>query len=164
MTNILEAICNIVENNNYNILSVYQGRNRINSIGYALERFIKDAFANSLKEDIEATRLEKYEEIFSWLGNQNNPPDIMIKGGDAIEVKKTQGQKSNLALNSSYPKSNIRSDSTMIIKECRTCEDWIEKDIIYCIGHTDDKLLKSLWMVYGNIYAASHKTYQIIDL
>ena len=48
MTNILEAICNIVENNNYNILSVYQGRNRINSIGYALERFIKDAFANSL--------------------------------------------------------------------------------------------------------------------
>lgn len=162
MTNILEAICNIVENNNYNILSIYQGRNRANSVGYALEIFIKDSFANTLKETDESKRLEKYNYLFSWLGNQNNPPDIMIKGGDAIEVKKTQGQKSDIALNSSYPKSKLKSNSTMIINECRNCEDWEEKELIYCIGHTDDKKLKSLWMVYGNIYAANHKTYEII--
>ncbi|HUH25297.1 MAG TPA: NgoPII family restriction endonuclease, partial [Flavobacterium sp.] len=43
-----------------------------------------------------------------------------------------------------------------------TCEEWTEKDLIYCVGHTTDDSVKSLWMVYGNLYAASHETYQII--
>jgi hypothetical protein len=86
----------------------------------------------------------------------------MIRQGDAIEVKKTQSANSDLALNSSYPKSNIQSNSTMITQECRTCEEWTEKDLIYCVGHTDDENLNSLWMVYGNIYAAKHETYQVI--
>jgi hypothetical protein len=50
----------------------------------------------------------------------------------------------------------------MITQSCRTCEDWTEKDLIYCVGHTTDNSIKSLWMVYGNIYAATHETYQII--
>jgi hypothetical protein len=50
----------------------------------------------------------------------------------------------------------------MITQECRTCENWTEKDLIYCVGHTDDKSVNSLWMVYGNIYAAKHETYQVI--
>ena len=50
----------------------------------------------------------------------------------------------------------------MITQACRTCEEWIEKDLIYCVGHTTDDRIKSLWMVYGNIYAANHETYQII--
>jgi len=106
--------------------------------------------------------MERYNEVFSWLGNQNHPPDIMIRNGDAIEVKKTQSVNSDLALNSSYPKSNILSSSKMITQECRTCEDWVEKDLIYCVGHTDDERVNSLWMVYGNIYAAKHETYQLI--
>jgi hypothetical protein len=86
----------------------------------------------------------------------------MIRQGDAIEVKKTQSANSDLALNSSYPKSNIQSNSNMITQECRTCENWTEKDLIYCVGHTTDDSIKSLWMVYGNIYAAKHETYQVI--
>ena len=86
----------------------------------------------------------------------------MIRNGDAIEVKKTQGANNTLELNSSYPKSNIHSNSTMIPKECKNCEEWLEKDLIYCVGHTTDETINSLWMVYGNIYAAKHETYQII--
>jgi hypothetical protein len=86
----------------------------------------------------------------------------MIKGGDAIEVKKTQSANSGLALNSSYPKSDIHSNSPMITKECKDSEDWTIKDLIYCVGHTTDTELKSLWMVYGSIYAAKHETYQRI--
>src|SRR5690554_2431976 len=86
----------------------------------------------------------------------------MIRQGDAIEVKKTQSANSDLALNSSYPKSNIQSISNMITQECRTCESWTEKDLIYCVGHTTDDSIKSLWMVYGNIYAAKHENYQVI--
>ncbi|MBS1571081.1 MAG: NgoPII family restriction endonuclease [Bacteroidetes bacterium] len=162
MTNILEAIVNIAENPIYEIRNHYSGRNRMNNIGEALETFIKDAFANTIQTENETEKMRRYNEEFSWLGNQNHPPDIMIKGGDAIEVKKTQSANSDLALNSSYPKSTVQANSTMITQSCRTCEDWTEKDLIYCVGHTTDDSIKSLWMVYGNIYAANHETYQII--
>lgn len=162
MTNILEAIVNIVENPIYKIRNHYSGRNRMNNVGEALETFIKDAFSNTILTEDEQEKMRRYNEEFSWLGNQNHPPDIMIKGGDAIEVKKTQSANSDLALNSSYPKSTVQASSTMITQSCRTCEEWIEKDLIYCVGHTNDDSIKSLWMVYGNIYAANHETYQII--
>lgn len=162
MTNILEAIVNIARNPIYSIRSLYSGRNRVNNIGEALETFVKDAFVNTIQNEDELEKMRRYSEEFSWLGNQNHPPDIMIKGGDAIEVKKTQSANSDLALNSSYPKSSVQSISKLITQSCRTCEDWTEKDLIYCIGHTTDDSIKSLWMVYGNIYAASHETYQII--
>lgn len=162
MTNILEAIVNIANNPILEIRNHYAGRNRANNVGEALETFVKDAFANIIHATDEQERMTRYNEVFSWLGNQNHPPDIMIRKGDAIEVKKTQSVNSDLALNSSYPKSNIQSNSTMITQECRTCEEWTEKDLIYCVGHTDDESVNSLWMVYGNIYAAKHETYQVI--
>lgn len=162
MTNILEAIYNIVNHKNFKIRAFYSGRNRANSMGDSLENYIKDAFANSFDISEERDRILTFEEKFSWLGSQNNPPDIMIKGGDAIEVKKTQSAKSSLALNSSYPKADLHKDSQMITKECRECEEWTKKDLIYCVGHTSDTDLKSLWMIYGNIYAAKHETYQRI--
>lgn len=162
MTNILEAIVNIANNPVVAIRNHYTGRNRANNVGEALEMFVKDAFANTIQEQDEQVKNTKFSQVFSWLGNQNHPPDIMIRQGDAIEVKKTQSANSDLALNSSYPKSNIQSNSNMITQECRTCENWIEKDLIYCVGHTTDDSIKSLWMVYGNIYAAKHETYQVI--
>ncbi|HBX50446.1 MAG: NgoPII family restriction endonuclease [Bacteroidetes bacterium RIFOXYA12_FULL_35_11] len=162
MTNILEAIINIINNPILEIKSHYSGRNRANNVGEALENFVKDAFANTIQIVNDVDRIRKHNEVFSWLGNQNHPPDIMIREGDAIEVKKTQSVNSDLALNSSYPKSNMKSDSPMITQECRTCENWTEKDLIYCVGHTSDESVNSLWMVYGNIYAAKHETYQII--
>lgn len=86
----------------------------------------------------------------------------MIKGGDAVEVKKTQSASSSLALNSSYPKAYLQHTNPMITNECRTCENWTSKDLIYCVGHTSDTNLYSLWMVYGSIYAAKQETYQRI--
>lgn len=162
MTNILEAIVNIANNPVVAIRNHYTGRNRANNVGEALEMFVKDAFANTIQEQDEQVKNTRFSQVFSWLGNQNHPPDIMIREGDAIEVKKTQSANSDLALNSSYPKSNIQSVSNMITQECRTCENWTEKDLIYCVGHTTDDSIKSLWMIYGNIYAAKHETYQVI--
>mgnify|MGYP001627947575 FL=1 len=162
MTNILEAIYNIVNQKNFEIRAMYSGRNRANGMGDALENYIKDAFAGTFGVSDELQKMQTYNQKFSWLGSQNNPPDIMIKGGDAIEVKKTQSANSSLALNSSYPKTDLRLTSPMITKECKGCEDWTVKDLIYCVGHTTDTSLKSLWMVYGNSYAAKHETYQRI--
>jgi hypothetical protein len=162
MTNILEAINNIVNQKNFEIRAMYSGRNRANGMGDALENYVKDAFAGTFGITDELQKMQTFNQKFSWLGSQNNPPDIMIKGGDAIEVKKTQSANSSLALNSSYSKTDLRHTSPMITKECKECEDWTVKDLIYCVGHTTDTSLKSLWMVYGNSYAAKHETYQRI--
>ncbi|SFZ83829.1 NgoPII family restriction endonuclease [Tenacibaculum maritimum] len=162
MTNILESIYNIVSFPERKLKSIYSGSNRANSMGDALENYIKDSFANTFQTEDEKDRMKIFNQKFSWLGSQNNPPDIMIKGGDAIEVKKTQSAGSSLALNSSYPKADIHANSPMITKECKECEDWTTKDLIYCVGHTTDSELKSLWLVYGNVYAAKHETYQRI--
>lgn len=162
MTNILEAIYIIVKHKNVHLKNFYSGRNRANSMGEALEKYIKDAFADTFAVEDENERMKIYNQKFSWLGSQNNPPDIMIKGGDAIEVKKTQNENSTLALNSSYPKADLRSSNPMVTDGCRACEDWTIKDLIYCVGHTTDEKLKSLWMIYGSTYAAKHETYQRI--
>ena len=48
MTNMLQAIVNIINNPLPDLLSHYKStsNNRINAVGDALEEFIKDAFAN----------------------------------------------------------------------------------------------------------------------
>ena len=106
MSNLLKAIKSIVDNPIIKVKDFYSGRNRANSVGEALENYVKDIFANSF-ELPEVERLEKFKEVFSYLGNQNNPPDIILRNGDAIETKKVQSPTSALALNSSYPKAKL---------------------------------------------------------
>ena len=50
-------------------------------------------------------RMERLSKEFSYLGNTNNPPDMMLRSGDAIEVKKIESSTSALALNSSATKT-----------------------------------------------------------
>lgn len=161
-SNILIAIKNLVENPITELTAHYSGRNRANGVGNALEVYIKDLFANTILYEDEYSRLKVYNEIFSYTGNQNNPPDIILKNGDAIEVKKIQGNSNALALNSSYPKDKLYADSTMITNECRTCENWATKDIIYIVGNTTDTNLRELWFVYGDCYAADKNVYERI--
>ncbi len=160
MANILKAIKTIADNPMPDLVSYYKGKNRINSVGDALESFVKDVFANTVSENDERKKLERYNELFSYNGNQNNPPDLMLKNGDAIEVKKIESLKASIALNSSYPKSKLYSNSPLITSHCRSCETWQEKDIIYAIGVSEDKKLKLLWLIYGDCYAADREVYE----
>ncbi len=159
MSNILKAIINIAANPVVKLKETYEGRNTINNIGQAFEAYIQDAFANTISEIDSKKRDQCISDVFSYLGNQNNPPDIILRGSDAIEVKKIQSKGSAIALNSSYPKSKLYSNDSKITEACRKCEDWDTKDIIYAIGVTDDNSLKHLWLVYGDCYAASREIY-----
>ncbi len=161
-SNILIAIKNLVQNPIVALTAHYSGRNRVNGVGNALEIYIKDLFANTFLCEDEYTKLNAYNDAFSYTGNQNNPPDIILKNGDAIEVKKVQGNANALALNSSYPKDKLYADSTMITSNCRNCEQWNVKDIIYIVGNTTDTHLKELWFVYGDCYAADKEIYERI--
>lgn len=108
-------------------------------------------------------RDRKYSEHFSYLGNSNNPPDLILKNGDAVEVKKNESLNSAIALNSSYPKSKLYANDSRITTDCRDCEEtpWIEKDIIYAIGYNpkNTKQLKSICFIYGDCYAARKEIY-----
>jgi hypothetical protein len=161
-SNILIAIKNLIESPIIEIKSYYAGRNRANNVGGALEEYIKDLFANTLNIDDEYLKNQQYSEVFSYMGNQNNPPDMILSGGDSIEVKKIQGNGSSLALNSSYPKAKLHSNSSMLTGACKNCEIWDIKDIIYVVGNTDDTSIKSLWFVYGDCYAADKEIYKKI--
>ncbi len=162
MPNILTAIKTLVAHPISDLVSYYKGSNRINQIGDALECFIKDIFADTVTESDQQRKLLRYSEVFSYSGNANNPPDLMLRHGDAVEVKKIESLGASIALNSSYPKSKLFRDSPLITSHCRNCEDWQEKDIIYAIGVAEDKKLKLLWLIYGDCYAADREIYERI--
>ena len=49
MTNLLEAIFNISKLSTFEIRNLYAGRNRANTVGEALEKFVKDSFADTFE-------------------------------------------------------------------------------------------------------------------
>lgn len=160
--NIIDAIIEIVSNNQYDVKAYAVANNRANAEGDALEDYIKDVFAGTLHCADILQRDEYLSKYFSYLGNTNNPPDIMIRGGDAIEVKKITKITSRLALNSSYPKAKLYSNSRMLNKACCECEEWTEKDMLYAVGVVNKGCLKSLMFVYGCDYCADKETYERI--
>jgi len=162
MSNVLRAFINIVNNYQISIEDITNGNNRANSMGEGLETYIKNSFANTFGANDEQNILDIYSKIFSYQGNQNNPPDLILTNSDAIEVKKVQSKNSSIALNSSYPKAKLYANSPMITNACRTCEEWEEKDIIYSIGYIKNKTLKSLWFVYGDCFCADKNIYERI--
>ena len=89
--NIIDAIYNIVNHPVVSLTEYSHGRNRINNVGNALEEYIKDLFTDSFDMNKEE-RMERLSKEFSYLGNTNNPPDMMLRSGDAIEVKKNRKQ------------------------------------------------------------------------
>jgi len=162
-TNILKAVSNLVRLNRNDLMQIYKGSNRINNMGTALEYYLTDIFCDSLDKSSIAEKEKTYSQYLCYIGNQNNPPDFIISGGDAVEVKKIEGIRSGIALNSSYPKAKLYADSDMITEACKNCEKWDIKDIVYSVGTVDPEnkdRLKLLWMVYGDCYAASKEVYE----
>lgn len=157
MANILTAIEEVIFDSNKSVKEVTGGNNRANNVGDGLESYIKDIFAGTLNTK---NKIQKISDTFSYTGAKNHPPDLILKGADAIEVKKIERKVSDLQLNSSHPKSKLTATDARITEACRKCEKWDIKDIIYAVGCVQNKQLKSLWMVYGDCYCADNNTYE----
>lgn len=166
MSNILNALVNIVDNYKVNISNVTTGNNRANNMGDGLELYIKDAFSGTFLEENKKKKKEIFRDNFSYEGSKTRIPDLILKNGDAIEIKKTE-VLGDLQLNSSPPKAILKSTYN-ISEECKNCEEqsWNQKDIIYTMGHIPkkSKTLKSLWFVYGSCYAAKEEVYKEVEL
>lgn len=161
--NVLTAIKAIV-NNRMNLQEVQDGvQNRANQMGDALEGFIKNAFANCLGADQRTINREQ-SLTFSYLGNSKNPPDAMLRGGDAIEIKKLETiGTAQLQLNSSYPKNKLHADNPKICAQCRDCENWDEKDMLYVVGQVNGTELHNIFFVYGNLYCDAPNVYENVE-
>ena len=161
--NILTAIKSIAKFRNNDLKDYFASYPiRINAVGEQLELYVKDAICGSFTpgksfEDVEKDRL-----AFSYFGNQNNPPDLIIKGGDAFEIKKIQSFKSSLALNNSPPKDRLHSDDPRITVNCRNVEggNWSSKEMFYVVGCAQSGKVKYLFFVHGRCYAAEKKIYE----
>ena len=137
---------------------------RINAVGEPLEFFVKDAFCNSFTS-VSQEKEEKHRCTFSWLGNQNFPPDLMIRNGDAFEIKKIESIKPSIALNSSPPKDMLYYDDPRIIDAVRKCDNgsWKAKDLFYSIGCVQGGKIRYLFFVQGTCYAAGREVYEKIE-
>ena len=161
-SNVLRAILTIAQNPCTNLKEKYSGRNAINNLGQALEPYIRDVFSGTTDDWNPDLKNEQQSATFSYIGNPNNPPDLILKGGDAIEVKKIQNKGASIALNSSYPKQKLYVDDPRITDACKNCESFEEKDIIYAVGFMNDEQLLHLSFIYGDVYVASSAIYSRI--
>jgi hypothetical protein len=161
---ILSAIQNIFQFRNSN-LAAYSSTYliRINAVGEQLEFYVKDAICGSFMLPMRQKE-RRYQEVFSLLGNQNNPPDAIIRGGDAFEIKKIRSLSASIALNSSPPKDRLHRDDPRITRACKSCEggSWASKDLFYVVGSTGGKRIRSLFFVQGSCYCANREVYQRI--
>lgn len=159
---ILAAISNIASFK-VNDLTKYNAKSktRVNQEGELLEMYVKDAIAGTFSQ-AQNIREQKYSKVFAYLGGQNSPPDMIIKNGDAIEVKKIASEKSTIALNSSAPKDVLHSDDPKIDKECKSSDGgaWKKKDIFYAVGSANGGKLRYLFFCQGTCYAAASQVYE----
>jgi hypothetical protein len=164
-TSVLKALLNLKSYGNNDLSKITAisdpEQPRVNREGTPLDAFIKDAFCNTFNLSDPVKKMNIFLKEFSHLGSQNYPPDIIINQGDAIEVKKVKKLGgTSIALNSSYPKSKLKSNGPMITEEVRNCENWVEKDIVYCVGNVFSNKVKIISFIYRDCYAADSKVYE----
>lgn len=156
-SNILSAIINLYNTKNYLTPNSPTTHNRINDVGSGLEDYVRDLF---LEKSIGNGK--PVSDIFSYLGQKNHPPDLILRDGDALEIKKIESiNASSIQLNSSYPRDILYANDEKITDKCKNCEieSWIEKDIFYVIGFVKSREVKSIFFVQGNCIAASYNSY-----
>lgn len=178
----LNAVINFIKNNDSNEVnqSTPQSTNKINMEGDDFEEYIKRLFVSEAKKQ-EPTKKEKnekikeantklYEKYFSFLGEKNHPPDLILKEGDAIEVKKIEGTTtttSSLELNSSPPRAKLFKDDSKISATARASDggDWAKKDNLYILGCKikNQKKLNYIWFFYGDCHAENNSYKQLND-
>jgi len=165
-TNVLKAFLNIIENSDVSVDGYAQGGNRITSVGDGLEFYVKDAFAGVLGEKhSENEKAKIYEKFFSYQGSNSRPPDLIIKNGDAIEVKKIEVKTNiqDISLNSSSPKTRITNKDSKITKAVKDIlSDNESKDLLYIVGAIEKVNLKNLFMVYGDCFVQNIEFYNSI--
>jgi hypothetical protein len=158
MSHILNLPIRYVRQDNSELDEIYSSSTGINRQGDQLEYFVKDLIADSVNISNKEDKNDKHKSVFSWLGSRNNPPDMMIRSGVSIEVKKCRSS-SSVQLNSSTPHQKLKNTDSRITEGARHCESWTKKDMVYVVGNTTGSRVDKLWVVYGDCWSDKSDTY-----
>lgn len=163
MSNVIRALINILNCRNAFVAEANNGTNRMNARGVSLEHFVRDAFAGTFGYN---SSQRWANTCFSYIGGGNTPPDIILAGSDAIEVKKDNGIGA-LQLNSTFPKAHLLRTNPKISNAAKNCDggNWISKDMLYVIGTEPQPLAgpKTLWMIYGDCFCADPNIFEALE-
>jgi hypothetical protein len=163
MPDLLQGIAHLIQHRYFQLSAVTGVAQQI-PVGQQFETYCKDWLALLSPGGLQ-NRTANYSAAFSHEGSTNNPPDAMYRGGnlgDAFEFKKFQRLPTAIPLNSSYPKDKLQINSPSISQACINCESWTTRTLYYVVGSipVDSQRVKSLWIVDGELLAASHTYYE----
>lgn len=138
--------------------------NRVTAMGDDLEDYVKNAYADTFDPGLpDHERRLRFERTFAWLGNSSNPPDLLLRGGDAVEVKKLAASSRAIQLNSSSPKDRLWADDPRVASGAVTAERWTSRDMVYWLASVNGRRLIDMWVVFGNVFCAQRETYDRIS-
>ena len=161
--NILTAIKNISDFKTNNIREYFKdyATSQIETVRQQIEYYVKDAISGSFQSVKNKKATDRYQEVFSYIGNKNKPPDMIIKGGDALVIKIINTYKGSFTINNSPPKDRIMWNDPWIIKNCRMIDggQWNSKDLFYVIGSTQKRRINYLLFMQGRCFIPEEKIY-----
>ena len=168
--NIIDAIGTLIKREPFYLDDPYSSENpNVSARYWSIKEYVENLFTDSFDARDMGERIYRHMKVFSHFGNLANPPDLILRGGDAIEIKNiyipkrySRGrlERDPLILNTLYPRQKLYADDPMITDACRKAEKWTVKDIIYAVGASRGKQLTHLCMVYGSDYCASARHYE----
>lgn len=165
MSDVLQGLAHLIKHSNFQLPSM-RGTSGSTSTptGKPFEIYCKD-WLSLLPPNNIIQRQHFYDAAFAYQGSDNNPPDVMFKGGnngDAFEFKKTESQSGSLILNSSYPKNILNISSPGLLDSCINCEQWTQRNFYYVVGRIKpgNERISFLWVVDGELLATDHHVYE----
>lgn len=163
-TNTLFAYKNILDHNSTKLPPIISKKgNSSNNQGDSFEIFIKDMYCKtSMQYPYLEDKERDYKNYLSWLGDSKHFPDMIVRGGEGVEIKKLS-TFANLPLNSSFPKNYIYPDTQNLPTEIID-SSWTQKNVVYATCNVPKKnnsqaKCSTVWLAYGNTFVADKKVY-----
>jgi hypothetical protein len=154
--NILTAIKNISNFKTNNMSEYFKdyALSHIKTDKQQIEYYVKDAISDSFNSVRDKKPADRYNGVFSYIGNKIKPPDMIIQGGDALVIKTVTTYKGSFTINNSAPKDRLMWNDSWIMKNCRRIDGgrWTSKDLFYVIGWIEKKRMKYLLFIQGRCF------------
>jgi hypothetical protein len=161
--NILTAIKNISDFKTNNLRECFKDYppSQVKTVRQQIEYYVKNAISGTLNSKKDKKLTDRYNGVFSYLGNKNKPPDMILQGGDAVVIKTIKTNRGSLTINNLPPKNRLIWNDPWIVKNCRMIDggQWNSKDLFYVIGWTEKRRMKYLIFIQGTCFIPDEKIY-----